>query len=213
MLSQELDMHSKASIRQILYTGSHLCYTHPNRPVFYILPAHFPLPPPGILVRQLEQFCGQWETWKAAVAAVAELDVLCSFALAADSYTDGAVCVPEVRACAEGQAPSLHASGLRHPCAPAGMGHGGFVPNDTTLGNDKAPFLLLTGPNMGGKSTLLRQVRGLFVMEDLGVYLVVAICWYGRMQYSGASCAARCALTVVRDPYQYDEEEHTYRFS
>jgi DNA mismatch repair protein MSH6 len=33
------------------------------------------------------------------------------------------------------------------------------VPNDVNLGGEQhAPFMLLTGPNMGGKSTLLRQV-------------------------------------------------------
>jgi hypothetical protein len=42
-----------------------------------------------------------------------------------------------------------------------GGGGGGFVPNDTALGGAAPPFLLLTGPNMGGKSTLLRQVNRL----------------------------------------------------
>jgi DNA mismatch repair protein MSH6 len=49
--------------------------------------------------------------------------------------------------------------GLRHPCVAALASGRSFVPNDTALGGEKdAPFLLLTGPNMGGKSTLLRQV-------------------------------------------------------
>jgi len=78
-------------------------------------------------------------------------------------------------------APSLRAVALRHPAAKAlllssSAAHGGdssfsssstFVPNDVSLGggskekdSDAAtpPFVLLTGPNMGGKSTLLRQV-------------------------------------------------------
>ena len=34
-----------------------------------------------------------------------------------------------------------------------------FIPNDTVLGNNGHNIILLTGPNMGGKSTLLRQVN------------------------------------------------------
>ncbi len=50
------------------------------------------------------------------------------------------------------------AVGLRHPAAGAGLHSGTFVPNTVHLGGDSAPFIVLTGPNMGGKSTLMRQV-------------------------------------------------------
>jgi DNA mismatch repair protein MSH6 len=46
---------------------------------------------------------------------------------------------------------------LRHPCV-VSQGKSDFIPNDTTLGGDEPDMILLTGPNMGGKSTLLRQV-------------------------------------------------------
>lgn len=122
-------------------------------------------PSQGIFTRQLAAFGAKATTWRAAVAAAAELDVLTSLALAADGYTDGPTCVPTLLPptstsssdCSAGWT----ASGLRHPCAGVGMGGGGgggFVPNDTALGGAAPPFLLLTGPNMGGKSTLLRQV-------------------------------------------------------
>ena len=52
----------------------------------------------------------------------------------------------------------LRAVQLRHPAAAAGADGSSFVPNDIILGGDTAAFMLLTGPNMGGKSTLLRQV-------------------------------------------------------
>lgn len=55
--------------------------------------------------------------------------------------------------------PTLHMKGLWHPYAVSGNGNG-LVPNEIHLGNDSKnchPYaLLLTGPNMGGKSTLLR---------------------------------------------------------
>lgn len=51
----------------------------------------------------------------------------------------------------------FQAQALRHPALGLPSG-GSFVPNDVHLGGQAPPFLVLTGPNMGGKSTLLRQV-------------------------------------------------------
>ena len=48
---------------------------------------------------------------------------------------------------------AFSAAALRHPAAADT-----FVPNDIQLGGERARFMLLTGANMGGKSTLLRQV-------------------------------------------------------
>ena len=48
---------------------------------------------------------------------------------------------------------AFSAAALRHPAAADA-----FVPNDIQLGGGRARFMLLTGANMGGKSTLLRQV-------------------------------------------------------
>ena len=45
----------------------------------------------------------------------------------------------------------FRAKGLRHPSAGLHLGAGcAFVPNDVELGGGKAPFIVLTGPNMGG---------------------------------------------------------------
>eukprot|EP00955_Chlamydomonas_euryale_P055824 356227-Chlamydomonas_euryale.AAC.2 len=58
---------------------------------------------------------------------------------------------------ATGERPVLRAVALRHPAGLPGRG-GAFVPNDVTLGGaSAAPFVVLSGPNMGGKSTVLRQ--------------------------------------------------------
>ena len=52
----------------------------------------------------------------------------------------------------------LNAQALRHPAEVGAMQGRSFVPNDVHLGGPSPSFVLLTGPNMGGKSTLLRQV-------------------------------------------------------
>ncbi|KAK9930743.1 hypothetical protein M0R45_027771 [Rubus argutus] len=58
------------------------------------------------------------------------------------------------------EVPHFSAKSLGHPVLRSdSLGKGTFVPNDITLGGSGyASFILLTGPNMGGKSTLLRQV-------------------------------------------------------
>uniref|UniRef100_A0A0K0EKX1 DNA mismatch repair protein n=2 Tax=Strongyloides stercoralis TaxID=6248 RepID=A0A0K0EKX1_STRER len=43
-----------------------------------------------------------------------------------------------------------------------------YIPNDTILGNEKGVAMLMTGPNMGGKSTLMRQVATLVILAQLG---------------------------------------------
>jgi len=63
-------------------------------------------------------------------------------------------CRPEF---VESERSVLELEGLRHPCVIPGIASD-FIPNDTMLGGDSSNLILLTGPNMGGKSTLLRQV-------------------------------------------------------
>ena len=46
----------------------------------------------------------------------------------------------------------------RHPCVISTFSGGDFIPNDINIGASEANSMLLTGPNMGGKSTYLRQV-------------------------------------------------------
>ena len=51
--------------------------------------------------------------------------------------------------------PVLELNGVRHPCVQKTVKN--FVPNDVFFGGDHPLVSLITGPNMGGKSTLLRQ--------------------------------------------------------
>ena len=58
----------------------------------------------------------------------------------------------------------------RHPVMEALLGSS-FVPNDLRLGVDAARFILLTGPNMGGKSTYLRQTALLVILAQIGSFV------------------------------------------
>jgi DNA mismatch repair protein MutS len=59
----------------------------------------------------------------------------------------------------------------RHPVVERNFTDGSFVPNDIFLSNDDAQLIVLTGPNMSGKSTYLRQVALIVLMAQIGSYV------------------------------------------
>ncbi len=59
----------------------------------------------------------------------------------------------------------------RHPVIEAGMKPGEFVPNDVAADPDERQLLLITGPNMAGKSTYLRQVALIAIMAQMGSFV------------------------------------------
>jgi len=61
----------------------------------------------------------------------------------------------------------------RHPIIEAALAHEAFVPNDCTL-DDTQQIVLITGPNMAGKSTYLRQVALIVVMAQMGSFVPAA---------------------------------------
>lgn len=93
-------------------------------------------------------------------ATVAEIDVLMSLVIAIDYY-EGPTCHPTISTgSSTNEVPHIAAKSLGHPIIKSdALGRGTFVPNDINIGgSNHATFILLTGPNMGGKSTLLRQI-------------------------------------------------------
>jgi DNA mismatch repair protein MSH6 len=129
--------------------------------------------PPKPKPQNLERlFVSHHELWSSAIEAVAVLDCLMALAGAALA-ADGAMCRPVLLdhpTGPDGQ-PSgsvFRATQLRHPGGIAGAACGSFVPNDIRLGGEAPGFILLTGPNMGGKSTLLRQVCLAAVLAQVG---------------------------------------------
>jgi DNA mismatch repair protein MutS len=59
----------------------------------------------------------------------------------------------------------------RHPVLDATMPQGQFVPNDVCCGNDEGYLLLITGPNMAGKSTYIRQAALLTLLAHMGSFV------------------------------------------
>jgi len=94
---------------------------------------------------------------------VAELDCYQSFSYTAT--TRGYSC-PEILDNRE-----LELQGGRHPVVEAYLPQGEFIPNDVSLQEDKAYFALITGPNMAGKSTYLRQIALIVLMAQIGSFI------------------------------------------
>ncbi len=112
----------------------------------------------------LEQRWAQVEDRAAALTAAAEalacLDALQSLAEVADDLGWAHPVVDD--------STRLEIQDGRHPLVEAALGPGRFVPNDIGLDGAGARIVLLTGPNMAGKSTYLRQVATITLLAHLG---------------------------------------------
>ena len=99
--------------------------------------------------------------------SVAVLDALCSLAETARLYNYVRPTLNETR--------NLFIREGRHPVLDQTLTGGErFVPNDVTLEPDQNRLILITGPNMAGKSTYLRQVALLTLMAQMGSYVPAA---------------------------------------
>jgi DNA mismatch repair protein MutS len=100
-------------------------------------------------------------------AAIAQIDVLAAFAEAADrgGYTRPTLIADR----------ALHIRAGRHPTVEAAVERHTFIPNDLDLDADEldgdGAIMLLTGPNMAGKSTYLRQVALIVLMAQIGAFV------------------------------------------
>jgi len=96
-------------------------------------------------------------------AALAQIDVLSAFAEVAVRH--GYVC-PRLTA-----DDSITIVNGRHPVVERALVDERFVPNDTYLSNQDAQLIILTGPNMSGKSTYLRQVALIVLLAQIGSFV------------------------------------------
>ena len=117
----------------------------------------------ALLARVREQVAVHFVALKEMSVALAMLDVLLSFAEVAESqhFTRPRVNNGFALIIREG----------RHPVVEATLGRGGFVPNDSILDPASNQILLLTGPNMAGKSTYMRQVALIVILAQMGSFV------------------------------------------
>ena len=103
------------------------------------------------------------DTLQRTAAAIAEIDVLCVLAESAQLHRH---CRPLLE-----NSSRLEIINGRHPVLDRTLTGEKFVPNDTAMDPETSRLQILTGPNMAGKSTYLRQVALITVMAQIGAYV------------------------------------------
>jgi len=110
-----------------------------------------------------ERVAAQTPRLLATAEVLATLDVLAALAELASSRQ---YCRPELT-----DEPDLQIKAGRHPVLEKTLPPGTFVPNDVSLGGDDGMLWLITGPNMSGKSTFIRQVALLTLLAHAGSFV------------------------------------------
>lgn len=102
-----------------------------------------------------------------AAKSLAQLDVMLSFAEAAieNNYT-----CPTVYPMDENQG-ILRVKAARHPVIEKTINSSNFIPNDVDMDSTDNRFMILTGPNMAGKSTYMRQIALIVLLAQIGSYV------------------------------------------
>lgn len=121
-------------------------------------------------------FGENFQLWDSAIECIAILDVLVAMA----TYSKGSeceMCRPEV---VMSDIPFLDIRGGRHPCVTQTFSGDDFIPNDVVINSNKTPegrsCVVVTGPNMGGKSTLMRQTGLIVILAQMGCYVPAESC-------------------------------------
>lgn len=113
---------------------------------------------------ELREFIGQQlKSVQETAAAVAQVDVLCAFALVS---IENEYCKPEIAV--DGRI-EIHDG--RHPVVEQMLTDTVFVPNDVLLDQKANRLAIITGPNMSGKSTYMRQTALIVLMAQIGCFV------------------------------------------
>ncbi|MFC4077935.1 DNA mismatch repair protein MutS [Salinithrix halophila] len=112
-----------------------------------------------------EQIAGEIARIQELADQVAQLDALQSFASVSNQHR---YVKPEIRT-----DDILHIEGGRHPVVEAAIGEQDFVANDVRMDHRERQVLLITGPNMAGKSTYMRQAALITLMAQIGCFVPV----------------------------------------
>ncbi|MBT3221584.1 MAG: DNA mismatch repair protein MutS, partial [Proteobacteria bacterium] len=116
-----------------------------------------------LFVELRERVAEQTERILILARQLATIDALCSLAEVAMRYRWTRPRVTQTR--------GIEISGGRHPVVEALMEEERFVPNDMSLDAEERQLIVLTGPNMSGKSTVMRQVALIVLLAQMGSFV------------------------------------------
>src|SRR5262249_25426434 len=116
-----------------------------------------------LFIRLRDRVAAQTGRLLQTAETLAQLDVLAALAEVAAERN---YCRPEIS-----DEATLYIAEGRHPVLDQTLPPGTFVPNGVALGPEDGRFLLITGPNMGGKSVYIRQVALILLMAQMGSFV------------------------------------------
>jgi DNA mismatch repair protein MutS len=150
----------------------------------------------------LASVAGHSERLQTMAELVAELDCLAGLAevAAKNDY-----CCPQLDL--EG---ALHIQDGRHPVIEHFLQGQPFVPNDLEMDNDTRQVLIITGPNMAGKSTILRQVALIVLMAQVGSFVPASEARLGLVDRIFTRVGASDDLARGRSTFMVEMQEAAY---
>lgn len=148
---------------------------------------------------KLRDTAGKWvKDIQKTASSIAILDVLQSFAYAAriNNYTRPVL----------SEDFKIEIKNGRHPILEKTLEHT-FVPNDTYLDRESHQILLITGPNMAGKSTYMRQVGLIVIMAQMGCFVPADKAHIGIVDKLFARIGAQDYLSLHQSTFMVEMEE------
>jgi DNA mismatch repair protein MutS len=153
----------------------------------------------SLLARVREEVASHYQTLKETSAALATLDASLSLAEVAESQHFVRPRVdPGLR---------LTIREGRHPVVEAMVGRGAFVPNDCFMDPETNQILMLTGPNMAGKSTYMRQVALIVILAQMGSFVPAADASIGVVDRLFTRIGASDALSRGESTFMVEMKE------
>lgn len=153
----------------------------------------------GLFCDVRDQVARHAETLLSTADAIADLDVFTSLAevAAMHGYVRPALTEDTV----------LDIRGGRHPCVERVLTGERFVPNDVTVSATERAILIVTGPNMAGKSTYLRQVALITMMAQVGSFVPATAARVGLVDRIFTRVGATDDLATGRSTFLVEMQE------
>ncbi len=152
-----------------------------------------------LLASLREEIINQTARIQHTAKCVAILDCLAGLARLAD---ENGYCRPQVD-----DSDNLTLQAARHPMVELAIGRENYIPNDTELKNENQRFALITGPNMAGKSTYMRQVALAVILARIGSYIPAERAHIGRIDRIFTRVGASDDLSAGQSTFMVEMSE------
>jgi len=149
-----------------------------------------------------DKVSAQYERIQKTASAIAVIDVLCSFATVAEKY---GYTMPDINMGNE-----LIIKNGRHPVVESIEKNGMFIPNDAKLDSGDNRVAIITGPNMAGKSTYMRQVALIVLMAQIGSFVPAESAKIGIVDSIFTRVGASDDLSTGQSTFMVEMNEVSY---